>query len=55
MHLLTSADHLALLALAGVALWFGARHIAARKPRLALQSLGVTTLVVAAVVWGLRG
>ena len=55
MHLLTSADHLALLALAGVALWFGARHVAARWPRLALQGLGVIALLAAAIVWGLRG
>lgn len=53
-HLLTSPDHLAVLALAGVALCLGARLASARLPRRLLQGAGFTAVVVAAVVWGLR-
>jgi hypothetical protein len=53
-HLLTSPDHLAALALAGAALWFGARFVHARLPRRLLQGAGLAAVAVAAVVWGLR-
>ena len=53
-HLFTSADHLAVLALAGVALCFGARFVHARLPRRLLQAAGLAAVAVAAVVWGLR-
>jgi hypothetical protein len=53
-HLLTSPDHLAALALAGIALWFGARFVHARLPRRLLQGAGLAAVAVAAVIWGLR-
>lgn len=54
-HLFTSADHLAVLALAGAALCCGARQVQERWPRLALRSVGVLAMAGAALVWGLRG
>ena len=53
-HLLTSSDHLAMLAIAGVAFCFGARFVHARLPRRLLQGAGLTAVAVAPVVWGLR-
>ncbi len=53
-HLLTNPDHLAVLALSGVALWFGARQVHERMPRRLLQGTGFAAIAVAAVVWGLR-
>lgn len=53
-HLFTSADHLAVLALAGAALWFGARSVQDRLPRRVLQGIGVLAIGVAGLVWGLR-
>lgn len=53
-HLLTSPDHLAVLALSGVVLCFGARFVHARLPRRLLQAAGLAAVAVAAVVWGLR-
>lgn len=53
-HLVTSPDHLAALALAGAALWFGARFVQARRPRRLLQGAGLAAVVVATAVWGLR-
>jgi hypothetical protein len=53
-HLLTSPDHLAVLALGGAAAWFGARWVGRRLPRRLLQILGVAALTTAAVLWGIR-
>lgn len=53
-HLVTSPDHLVVLALSGVALWFGARFVHARRPRRLLEGAGLAAVAVAAVVWGLR-
>lgn len=53
-HLLTSGDHLAVLALVGAALWFGAQFVHAHKPRRLLQAAGLTAVAAAAVVWGFR-
>jgi len=53
-HLLTSPDHLAVLALGGAAVWFGARWIERRFPRRVLQILGVAAVTTAAVLWGIR-
>jgi len=53
-HLVTSPDHLAVLALAGVVLCLGARFVQARWPRRMLQGAGLVAVAVAAVVWGLR-
>lgn len=53
-HLLTSADHLAVLALAGIALCFGARFVQGSVARRWLQATGIAAVVFAAVVWGVR-
>jgi len=53
-HLLTSPDHLVLLALLGAALWFGGRFIGSKLPRLSMQGLGVLTIIAAGVLFGLR-
>ncbi len=53
-HLLTSTDHLAVLALAGIALCFGAHYVHDRLPRRLLQSAGIAAIVLAGVVWGIR-
>ena len=54
LHVVTSPYHLGILALAGVALWFGGRFIERRLPRRVLQACGVLTLVAAGVIWELR-
>ena len=51
-HLLTSPDHLALLALTGGVMMLAARLIQRRLPRRLLQGAGAAAVVVAAVVWG---
>ena len=53
-HLLTSPDHLAVLALGGAAAWFGARWVERRLPRRALQIFGIVAIAAAAVLWGIR-
>ena len=53
-HLLTSPDHLAVLALGGLVVWFGARWVERRLPRRLLQILGVVAVTTAAVLWGIR-
>jgi len=53
-HLLTSADHLAALALGGVALWFAGRFVQRQLPRRLLQGAGVAAVLTAAVIWGVR-
>lgn len=53
-HLFTSPDHLAVLALGGVALWFTARLVQRRWPRLLLRSAGAAAILTAAVLWGIR-
>jgi hypothetical protein len=51
-HLLTSPDHLGVLALGGLGLWFVGRLVQRRLPRRVLQSLGLAALGTAAVLWG---
>ena len=51
-HLLTSPDHLAVLALGGLGAWFGSRFVQRRLPRRALQSLGLAAVAVVAVLRG---
>ena len=53
-HLLTSPDHLAVLALGGVALWFAGRLAQRQMPRRILQCTGGVALLASAVLWGLR-
>jgi hypothetical protein len=53
-HLLTSPDHLALLALGGVALWLAGRFVQRQLARRLLQGAGLAAVVTAAVVWGVR-
>jgi hypothetical protein len=53
-HLLTSPDHLALLALGGLALWLAGRFVPRQLPRRLLQGAGLTALLGAAVLWGVR-
>ena len=53
-HLLTSPDHLAVLALCGVALWFAGRLAQRQMPRRILQCTGVFAILTAAVIWGVR-
>jgi hypothetical protein len=53
-HLLTSPDHLAVLALGGLGLWFAARFVQRRLPRKLLQGLGLLALVTAVVLWGIQ-
>ena len=54
-HLLTSPDHLAMLASSGLILWFAASWVQRRLPRRLLQFAGVAALAAAAVLWGARG
>ena len=54
VHMVTSPYHLAVLAGAGAALWFGARFIGRTFPRRAIQTLGLLSVISAAVLWGLR-
>ena len=53
-HLLTSPDHLAVLALGGVALWLTGRFAQRQMPRRILQGAGVAAILTAAVIWGIR-
>ena len=53
-HLLTSPDHLAVLALGGVTLWLTGRFVQRNLPRYLLQGAGVAALLASAVLWGLR-
>ena len=53
-HLLTSPDHLAVLALGGVALWLTGRFAQRQLPRRILQGTGVAAILTAAVIWGVR-
>ena len=53
-HLLTSPDHLALLALGGGALWLAGRFAQRQLPRRLLQGAGVAAMLSAAVIWGVR-
>lgn len=54
-HTLSSPFHLVLLALTGATLFGGAHLIRQRVPRRALQGLGATVLLLAAVLWGMPG
>jgi len=51
-HLLTSPDHIAVLAIGGLGLWLVGRLVQRRLPRRVLQSLGLAALATAAVFWG---
>ena len=53
-HLLTSPDHLAVLALGGMTLWLIGRFAQCQMPRRLLQGAGVAGLLASAVLWGLR-
>ena len=53
-HLLTSPDHLAVLALGGVALWLAGRFVQRQLPRRLLQGAGLAAILSAAVIWGVR-
>ena len=50
-HALTSPYHITVLALSGVALFFGARLIQRQMPRRLLQAAGVIALVSAVAIW----
>jgi len=54
-HTLSSPFHLVVLALTGATLFGGAHLIRQRVPRRALQGLGATVLLLAAVLWGMPG
>ena len=53
-HLLTSPDHLAVLALGGLALWLAGRFVQRQLPRRLLQGAGLAAILSAAVIWGVR-
>ena len=53
-HLLTSPDHLSVLALGGVALWFAGRFVQRQLPRRLLQGAGLAAVLTAALIWGVR-
>ena len=53
-HLLTSPDHLAVLALGGAALWFAGRFVQRQLPRQLLQGSGLAAVLAAGVLWGFR-
>ncbi|HXJ59879.1 MAG TPA: hypothetical protein VNU68_24820 [Verrucomicrobiae bacterium] len=53
-HLLSSPDHLAVLALGGVALWFAGRFVQRQLPRRLLQGAGMAAVLTAALIWGVR-
>jgi len=54
LHLLTSPDHLAVLALGGAALWFAGRFVQRQLPRRLLQGAGLAAVLSAALIWGIR-
>jgi hypothetical protein len=51
-HLLTSPNHLAALALAGMAIWSAGWFIQRRVPRRLFQFGGAFAIATAAVLWG---
>lgn len=53
-HLITSPDHLAVLALSGLALWLAGRFVQRQLPRRLLQGAGLAAILSAAVIWGVR-
>jgi hypothetical protein len=53
-HLLTSPDHLAVLAFGGIALWLAGRFVQRQLPRRLLQGAGLAAILSAAVIWGVR-
>ena len=53
-HLITSPDHLAVLALGGIALWIAGRFVRRQLPRRLLQGAGLAAILSAAVIWGVR-
>ena len=53
-HLLTSPDHLAVLALGGAALWLVGRFVPRQLPRRLLQGAGLAALLGAVVIWSVR-
>ena len=50
-HLLTSPDHLAVLAAVGCVSWIAALWVSRRLPRRLLQCAGVGAVAAAAVLW----
>ncbi|HVY68729.1 MAG TPA: hypothetical protein VHH73_02310 [Verrucomicrobiae bacterium] len=53
-HIVTSPYHLAVLTLAGLALFGAARLVKREFPRQLLQLSGATLMLMAVLVWGLR-
>ena len=53
-HLLTNPDHLAALALCGVAVWFAGRFVQRQLPRRLLQGAGLAAGLTAALLGGVR-
>jgi hypothetical protein len=53
-HLLTSPDHLAVLALGGAALWLAGWGVPRPLPRRFLQAAGLVAACSAALIWGAR-
>ena len=53
-HLLTSPNHLAVLALGGVVFFTAGYFIQRRLPRRLLQGCGLAAVLAAVVGWGLR-
>lgn len=54
LHAVTSPHHLAVLALCGAGLWFGARFVQRRASRRLLQITGGVALLAAGVLLGVR-
>lgn len=50
-HILTSPYHIAVLALSGLTLFFGARLVQRQLPRRVLQLTGVLALIAAIAIW----
>ena len=50
-HILTSPYHIVVLALSGLALFFGARLVQRQLPRRVLQVTGVIALIAAIAIW----
>ena len=50
-HILSSPYHIAVLALSGLTLFFGARLVQRQLPRRVLQVAGVIALIAAIAIW----
>lgn len=53
-HLLTSSDHLSLLALTGVTLFIGGRFVQRGRPRVVLRTAGFAAVALAGLLWATR-